>query len=118
MTYQCRAVLRGIRKIANSTDIELSMLDGTTEICGTDQYVTYNYVKYANEIRSIIDHLVLTGYLKYGSNESFLYLTHKGLHPYGVKWDEIKSFLIKSVLVPIGVSFVTALLTLWLTGQL
>ncbi len=43
-------------------------------------------------------------------------LTHKGLHYFEFKWEEIKSFFFRSILTPIVVSAITTLITLWLSA--
>lgn len=66
--------------------------------------------KYTNEIDSIIDYLLENGFLK---RTHFGYaLTQKGLHPNQMAWEDIKSFLVKSIAVPIIVSAITAFITL------
>lgn len=119
MTYQCSYVLRQLRKLTEKSESLMSYVSGSTEIClFENQSVTYDYSKLQNEINSIINELISQGYLVNGFNEYNFSLTHKGLHPYLVKWDIVKMFLIKSCLVPITVSITTTLLTLWLKGLL
>ena len=66
--------------------------------------------KYTDEIDSIIDYLLENGFLK---RTHFGYaLTQKGLHPNQMAWEDIKSFLVKSIAVPIIVSAITAFITL------
>lgn len=113
MIKSCREVLKGLRKLSNNSDETLSYLGSTTCIClGYDLEATYDYAKYSNEIDSIIKELISTGYLEYSIDEYHFSLTHKGLHPYRYRWEDIKTFLFTSVLIPAIVSFLTALITL------
>lgn len=118
MTKQCREVLKELRRISNSTNDELCFLYGSSCICvGFDETRCYDYSKYAGEISSIIDWLSRDNYLEYGDSKSCFALTHKGLHPYRITWDSSKTFLFRSILVPIIVSIATTGL-LWLVNKI
>ncbi len=115
MTIQCRNVLKELRHLSSNIEDEFALVDDANYIClDCDDSIRYDYTKYKNEIKGIIKQLVLDGYLNYDSNSNVNYftLTHKGLHPYQFQWAIFKSFLIKSILVPAVVSFVTTLCTL------
>lgn len=113
MIITCRNVLAGLRKLTSNTEDLLSFLGDTYCIClSEDTNKTYDYTKYKGEINSIISQLVSDGYMEYAYNEFNFTLTQRGLHPYRFQWESFKSFLFKSVLVPILVSLVTTLLTL------
>lgn len=121
MIKSCRKVLNGLRSLANNSDNSLSLLEPHTLICATSNlYTGYDYTEYKNEIHSILRQLAEDKYIAYINNSDFI-LTQRGLHPYRFQWEAIKTFLLKSILVPIGVSFVTTLATLllqWLlSGQ-
>ena len=119
MTKSCRKVLSGLRKLSGSSDAIMAFLDNTTCICLIDDFdKTFDYSKYIKEIESTIRHLVKEEYLKYSINDYHFTLTTKGLHPYHFKWETLKSFLLKSVAVPIVVSVATSLTVLWLQGLL
>lgn len=47
-------------------------------------------------------------------NPGSFFLTVKGKHYFEFQWLDIRDFLLKSVLVPIAVSFITTVLLLWL----
>lgn len=112
MIYQCSCVLRELRKLSNNTATVLAFLSGSTYIClDEDENVFFDYSNYKGEIHAIIDELVNTGYLTYETNKYYFCLTERGLHPYQLKWMNIKAFLFKSILVPIIVSGLTSLLT-------
>lgn len=113
MIYTCRNVLAGLRKLTSSTEDLLSFLGNTYCICLIDDIdKTYDYTKYQGEIHSIIKQLVSDGYLEYAQNEYNFTLTQRGLHPYRFQWEACKSFLFRSILIPILVSLATTLLTL------
>lgn len=120
MTIQCRNVLNGLRKLSGSTEDILWFVDATYYICLFSDHKNeqrYDYTKYKGEIHGIIDQLVNDGYLEYDSdddcsNKIYFSLTHKGLHPYQLRWDAFKIFMFRSVAVPIIVSIATTLLTL------
>ncbi len=113
MTKPCRKVLNNLRKLSDNTEDVLSYLRDTSCICLYDDVDRiYDYSKYKNEIYGIIKQLVTDGYLQYYRAERLFTLTHKGLHPHQFQWEIFKSFFFKSILVPVGVSFVTTLLTL------
>ncbi len=120
MTIQCRNVLNGLRNLSSGTEDVLWFVDKSSYICrysDPDTDRRYDYAKYKGEIRGIIEQLVMDGYLKYDSDgdevyENYFTLTHKGLHPYRTQWEALKSFLFRSIFVPILVSLTTTLLTL------
>lgn len=108
MTKQCRYFLKCCKKL-NEHDFTYDLkrrtirnvhkLDGGIDIR-----------KYIDEADTAFDCLAENGYLK---RTQFGYdLTQKGLHPYQIIWDDIKSFLIKSIAVPIVVSAITSFITL------
>lgn len=115
MTSICRKVLNSLRKLARNEKPEFIFLERTTHISLAFKCsVYYDYSQYCDEITGIIGALVDDGYLQYGSDQCSFMLTHKGLHPHLVQWEVIKHFLLVSVAVPIAVSVITTLLTLWL----
>lgn len=108
MTKQCKDVLKQLRKISNSTDDTLCFILGNTHIClDSDETCYYDYSEYKGEIKSIIDWLSKDGYIEYTNNKYNFTLTHKGLHPYRITWDSLKTFLFRSIVVPAGVSALT-----------
>lgn len=74
------------------------------------------------EIIRCCEHLANAGYFEEFcvdlSGEVRLFLTYKGHHYREISWLELKEFLFKSISVPIFVSVVTSLITLWLQGLL
>lgn len=112
MTKPCRTVLNELRKLSSHTESTLVLYINPHYICLENTGKVFNYIKYKDEIFGIIEHLVSDGYLKYTINQNHFCLTHKGLHKYQFEWDAFKSFLFRSIFVPVLVSFITTLLTL------
>lgn len=110
MTKQCRYALNQIKKLTNNTASEIDFVYKDNVIYMIRQPQRRIIVpKYANEFSTLIPVLVEKGYL---TKQKFGYqLTHKGIHPYAVGWETIKAFLIKSILIPVVVAFLTAALT-------
>lgn len=117
MTKQSRYVLHQIQKLCKNSSIELYFIEKDNVIYKVhNPLIKVKLKKYSGEIGSLFDYLTETGYLiktRFGFK-----LTHKGAHPYAVSFETVKCFLIKSFLVPIAVSIITTLLTLWLKGLL
>lgn len=118
MTYDCRDVLKHLRKISSGDNTVLYFMHGENRISAhSDSEVKYyDYTKRRNLICSIMDELEKKGCIKVINNDSF-FLTYRGYRPYLVALDECKPKLIWSILVPIGVSIVTTYITLWLQSS-
>lgn len=119
LTYPCRDVLKHLKKLTRNTDCNISYLYGTTSFSLDDTDEVYDYQKYQDEIESIISHLVESGYLQYnyGNNVNF-HLTQKGLHHSSLTFQSAIIFLFKNFALPIVVSIITTLITLYIKGQL
>lgn len=109
MTAQCKYVLKEIKTLSENTVFELNYVhkSNTIYIVRTPNK-RIELQKHSGELSSIIQQLIDDGYLD--KTQFGFQLNHKGLHPHRVAWDSIKVFLLKSVLVPIGVSIVTSYL--------
>ena len=119
MTYSCKDVLNHLREISGNQSQVLSLSFGPDNICCcTVTQKHYDYTKYAGEFDSIISELVRNNYLEYSGNHMSFSLTFKGLHPYALVWEELKSFLIRSFAVPIVISVITTIITLYIKGEL
>lgn len=114
MTKQCRYFLKCCKKL-NERDFNFNTKDN----CIRNVHKLSGGIeikRYTNEADSIFDYLSENSYLKrtkFGYN-----LTQKGLHPNRMIWEDIRTFLIKSVLVPVVVSAVTSLITLYIKALL
>lgn len=118
MLRSCRIVLKGLRTLSNNSEVYLTLSDETADIFRLGDYSKgYSYTKYEGEIRGILNQLESDGYLSYYSGNIF-FLTQKGLHPYQFQWEACKSFLFKSILVPILVSLATTIITLCIQAWL
>lgn len=83
MTYQCRAVLNGLKELSGNTDAAMGYAYESTEFCLLSDYDhTYNYAKYREEISSILLELRKDGYLIFvGDGEGRVFsLTQKAIH--------------------------------------
>lgn len=64
------------------------------------------------DLLSTLDYLCENGYITIGSKDDFLYSdikdTHLGRHIKEIRIQQFKEFLLKSVCVPIAVSFITS----------
>ncbi len=119
MTHSCKTVLKQIVKLSNKSCVLLCIYQKSSiKEYGTatdKEYITLN--RYEGELKSIIQTLIENGYLEAPYKNTFQ-LTHKGLHYNEYKFEEIKSFMLRSIFTPIVVSFTTTLLTLLLTWLL
>lgn len=114
MTKQCRYYLRCCRKLGEN-DFKYSTIDAhIRNVHKLDGGIKVK--KYNAEYDSVFDYLLENGYLK--RTQLGFDLTQKGLHPKRIIWEDIRVFLIKSILVPIAVSLVTSIATLCITGRL
>lgn len=120
MTRSCKDVLKHLRDISENKSTALSYVYGETRICsyiGTEKKY-YDYSMYDGEFDTIIAELIKNGYLKHLSDSSSIALTYKGLHPYKIAWEDLKSFLVRSIAVPIVVSAITTVITFYITAAL
>lgn len=72
-----------------------------------------------HQIMASIRQLHSDGYIAYvpdqrGVDVGFEF-ENKAYHRFHYKWEDVRSFLFKSVLVPVAVSLVTNLIAIWLT---
>lgn len=112
MIRESRIILKRIQKLSNHSDTRILTLNGRLINPETNQTIVC-WRDYGSELNAIVDGLVRDGYLV--QLEDFkVALTDKGLHPYKMKWEEIRHFLFTSVAVPVLISIATTLLTLWL----
>lgn len=116
LTFQCRKVLNGLKRLSSNTECNISYLYDTTCFCNDDITETYDYGDYEDEIDSIISHLAANGYLKFQENEYNFHLTQKAIHCTAIAFQEFFLFLAKSIAVPIVVSIITTLITLYIKG--
>lgn len=95
MTYQCRVVLRELKKLTNNSECVISYLGETTCFCLLDDCdTTYDYAKYQHEIDSIISMLADEGYLQFSVNRYNFYLTQKAIHKKQVTFSMVCSYIL------------------------
>lgn len=117
MTRQCKKLLNTIRTFTDRTSAEWSY-DHKQNIIWKIGVLNsrQNLSDFSGELDSLVDALIESGYI---TKSQFGYkLTHKGLHSFEVNVETAKAFLLKSVIVPIVVAAITALITLWIQGLL
>lgn len=116
MTKECKYILSHLKKLSNNSDELLCFVNGTSHIYKFDDDSTFfDYSKYESEIDSIIRSRINDGYLVEGFNQYHFHLTQKALHPLQYNIEDLKKFLIHSIFVPIAVSAITALITVYIT---
>lgn len=100
----------------------------TSDLCrdGDCLFVDF-YEAYCNKFSvsesiamACVRYLESKGYIKYGRNQHDVIvgfvLEHKAYHSAYFTWVAFRSFMVKSVLVPIAVSAITAFLTVLIAG--
>lgn len=116
MIHESRIILNRIQKLSNGSSVRILTIVG--KLTNPDDNKTISCQQdYGNELSALIDGLIRDGYLV-RLDEYRVVLTDKGLHPYKMKWEEIKAFLIKSIFVPIVVSIATSIAVLCMQGLL
>lgn len=84
-------------------------------------YIHENFPDNESSINATLRYLVQKGYLRvsyFGKEPKGVVLTELSLRRREFVFESVKEFLFKSILVPISVSVVTSLVTLWLSGLL
>lgn len=84
-------------------------------------YIYDNWKESVYDIYPAVKHLENQGYIRrsyLGKSPVGVALTELGKHPHQFTAEKAKRLLMKDVIIPIGVSIATTLVTLWLTGQL
>lgn len=115
LTRECKSVLNELKKLTSNTETEFAYLGNTTCFCLLeDMNKIYNYQRYQPEIFSIMLELKNDDYIISTRNEYHFQLTQKAIHPHQKTWNEVKSFLFRSILTPVIVSLITTLLTLYI----
>lgn len=116
MTRTCRNVLKHLRDLSeNGSHVLIFSIGDNCVYTYDDNGKYYDYTEHASEFDAIIRELARTGHLVINENEATFFLTYKGLHPYAMTWQELKTFLIRSFIVPIVVSIITTVVTYQIT---
>lgn len=114
MIYENRIILKRIQKLSNHTSARITAANGMLLNHDTGERIDCRD-NLGKELDALVDGLVRDGYLQKISYHK-VQLTDKGLHPYKMQWESFKKFLLHSVAVPIAVSVVTTLITLYITA--
>lgn len=114
-----KIVLQRLIKLSGSSDAKLVHLYDESHylICLLDNYDTFcDLSDFNQEMDAIMEGLEKGGYISYPDHSQAFRLTAKGLHRAAYIWEQIKIFLLKSVIVPIVVAAITAYITVLITG--
>ncbi len=114
MTRTCKKVLKSMRTLTGNSNAEMAWYVNDHLIClADDDYNKHSFdcSKYDKEMYAIISKLYEENCLCEGRTPYYFYLTYNGLHPYEIKWEKAKDFILRSILVPILVASATAWLT-------
>lgn len=87
----------------------------------TFPFIFENYPEDDNSVYEVIRYLVDLEYLRIsylGKEPKGVALTEKALRRHQLAYENAKSIFLKSFLIPVSVSLVTTLVTLWLKGLL
>ena len=118
MERSLRKIYKHIQRLSGSAPETIAWDPDTGHIFRADNHALNHKFESPGECAAALELLQQRGYIEYIGNNYFFCLTFKGLHPYEVRWEGIKAFLLKSILVPIFVSIVAATVTAWLYIQL
>lgn len=115
MTLQEFQFLKLIHKLTNHTEKEFYFTkEDLTLRLYDDYHHSLSCTKLSFEVEGIIYSLTQNQYIVHlpdkGMDNNLYRLTHKGIHYFQFTTSQLLAFLAKSVLVPIVVAFITALL--------
>lgn len=117
MEKSLRPIYNQIVKISNGQSAEISWNSYNNEMFRCDdEDVSYVFKQDPSVIVVSLKRLYDSGYIEYDDNGALFRLTFRGLHPCEVKFEEVKSFIMKSILTPIVVSIITSFLYSFFTG--
>ena len=124
MTYQERDLLMKIKKAQKREDKSVE-IDELSNLISTDgvserERIDIDLSKSWDSVKNRIYGLEKQGFLNIlpenpDTGNICVHLTHSGFHYWQTTLNQICSFLLKSVLVPIVVAFLTALFTVLIT---
>lgn len=114
MTRPCRYILKICRKSGIKEFAYNQQKQAVVHIHKLDEFSSVK--KYADEVGSSFIWLEENGYII--RQQHGFSLTQKGLHPYEIIAENIGMFLLRSVLVPIVLSILTTLITLYIKSLL
>ena len=121
LTPPCKHVLKGLLKLSDNSTFPLVYNTSMARFHRFDKAEPYfDVTRYIGEIDTIMMLLFDEGYLvrPFEEDKFTCSLTQKALHWKYLAAIRIRDFLISSILVPILVSFLTTIVTLWITAAL
>lgn len=123
MTKDLIKVLEGLKTAQITEDgnvfLSLQKTAACTLTAEGKPYREFDFSKYKDSIRSILNSLAARGLIESGYPDyEYLHVTHEGWHYRQVLRQEFLSGLFKSVLLPVIVSLLTTLLALLLEAWL
>lgn len=116
MTVQQLQVLKLLYKLTNHSEKRFYYDENEQLFFLYDGNGIVNCSKFSSQIIGLLNNLQSYGYIEKVTINSFtvddniLRLTYRGLHPLYFSVETVMGFLIKSIVVPIVVAFITALL--------
>jgi len=114
MIRENRIILNHIRNLSDGYSDRIITAKGCLANPMTGKMVDCSESQ-GKELSAILYGLVRDGYL-IQLDKYHVQLTDKGLHPYQQSWENIKHFLINSIVVPVVISIITTLVTLYITA--
>lgn len=115
MTRDCKKFLNEFKKISGNTALELTRvvtLDNSVIICPSNEYSEDSYhdlSHFKNQYDAHFDELLKSGYIV-ETRPYFFRLTEKGLHPLHYSFHSSFSSFARSVIVPITVTVIAAII--------
>ncbi len=120
MTYKQKQLLKTIAILTDRTE-QTFFYDPDNQcfsLYDTDKNI--NARIFSGQISGVVNDLESKKYIKflptYGADYQNMCLTYKGLHYWYFTFEKMVSFLFKSVVVPIVVSVITTVITLYIKG--
>lgn len=118
MTMQALGLLYKLRRAQRYEDaqfgIDFDRNQVVTMLVEKPDSRTINVSLYRNSINKVLEYLEKEGYITI-NDSGYGQVLHKGWHWGQVFISKLGLFLFKSILVPIFVAFITALITVWVT---
>ena len=121
MTKQARKLLKKLKEAQQLEDlafgIDFDGLEAVTLCMDNEDVKTVDISEHSGALQTTLDYLDGQGYIEMGDSGCGQVL-HAGWHRGQILFSKFLQFLIKSVVVPIVVSFLTALITVLVKSHL
>lgn len=121
MTIQSMLLLRKLKKaqISETEDvyIDFDKLTASTVHDSGAPYQEVSLSQYASSLSSVLNYLQSEGMIQIsGPFDEYIKVCHLGWHSWQRRLTRLGKFLASSIVIPIAVSAVTTLITLWITS--